>query len=75
MESDGKQMENPTKSCKACKAWGGCPPGRPCGPQPTGWLVKPDPHDGPNNGENTTTKAPLLPKIAAPHKRPILMPG
>ena len=39
-----KEMENPTKSCKACKSWGGCPPGRPRGPQPTGWLVKPDPH-------------------------------
>ena len=56
-----KEMDKPTKTCRACHSWGGCPPGRPRGAQPTGWLVKPDPHPGP--------------KFAARHKKMILMPG
>ena len=55
-----KEMENPRKtSTKAWQSWGGKPPGRPRGPQPTGWLLKQDPHP--------------VPKV--PQKRPIIRPG
>ena len=60
-----KEMAKPTKTnaktCRACRKWGGCPPGRPRGAQPKGWLLKTAPPQGP--------------KIAARHPKMILNPG
>ena len=54
-----KRWRTRGRPLKPANPGGGSAPGRPWGPQPTGWLLKPDHHPVPNVAQ----------------KRPIIRPG